>query len=485
MSEVRKSIVFSSLSRYSVMLIGLFSTMVVARLLTPEQLGIYAVASAIIMLVSEFRILGAGAYLVREKDLDVGKVRSALGVTILISWGLGVAVIITAPFVADYYDIDAIETLFRILSISFFIVPFVSIPSALMSRIMRFNLLFRMRLSGALMNLCVTLGLIYTGMGFYSLAWGQISGIALQALIAGVFLRPSGMQYRPSFERIGEIASLGVFNSIASVFRKATVVVPDLVIGKMGSTYDVGMFSRGLGFIQFVSQSLMMGVSPVALPYLSGARREGGDVRFAYQRASVLLGGMVWPVLVVGSVASLPAIRLFFGDQWDASAPLASWLAIWAALRSVHWFSNDVLLATHHEKIMVVKDAVIFAVLFSGVIWSYPGGLENVARVFVLVGALEVILITYVLRQYIGLSGWRFFMAWIPNVMVATGCGVVALWLEHVMDFETISAWKPAVALIIVMPPVWVSLLFLVRHPLFNELMRLAGAAKDKFLKRR
>jgi O-antigen/teichoic acid export membrane protein len=481
MSEVRKSIVFSSLSSYSVMLLGLLTIMIVARLLTPDQLGIYAIASSIILVISEFRILGAGAYLIRETELTSEKIRSALGVTILISWSLGIAVIVGAPFVGRYYNLSAIETVFRILSISFFIVPFVSIPSALYARKMKFNLLFRMRLSGAITNLCVTLALIYAGMGFYSLAWGQTSGIAIQGLIAATFLRPDKMEYRPLFKRIGEIASLGIFNSVASVFRKATVIIPDLIIGKMGTTYDVGMFSRGLGFIQFVSQSVIMGVSPVALPYLSGARREGGDVRFAYQRAAVLLGGMVWPVLIVGSLASLPAIRLFFGDQWDAAAPLASWLAIWAALRSVHWFSNDLLLATHHEKVMVIKDAMIFAVLFAGIVWSYPSGLESVAKVFMFVGILEVIMITCLLRVYINLPIWSFIKAWFPNILVATGCGLVALGVKQVINFETADAWGPAISLILVIPPTWFLLLYVVKHPLFFELTRLLKTVTVRF----
>lgn len=462
------------------MLLGLLSTMVVARLLTPDQLGIYAIASSIIMLISEFRVLGAGAYLVRETEITPEKIRSALGVTILISWSLGIAIVLAAPLVARYYNLPPIEVIFFILSISFFVIPFVSIPSALFSRKMKFNLLFRMRLAGAVMNLGVTLILIYAGVGFYALAWGQSASVIIQALIAGFLLRPDNMQYRPSFRRIGEIASLGVFNSVASVLRKATVVVPDLVIGKLGTTYDVGMFSRGLGFIQFVSQSLMMGVSPVALPYLSGARREGGDVRFAYQRASVLLGGMVWPVLVVGSLASLPAIRLFFGDQWDAAAPLASWLAVWAALRSVHWFSNDLLLATHHEKVMVAKDAFIFAVLFVCVIISYPTGLESVARVFMFIGILEVVVITYLLKVYVRLPIGAFVRAWLPNVFVTIGCAAVTLGVKEFIDFENDPAWKAALTLLLVMPPSWIALLYVIKHPLFSEIFRLFNTMRAR-----
>ncbi|SFR58731.1 Membrane protein involved in the export of O-antigen and teichoic acid [Marinobacter daqiaonensis] len=470
MSQVRRAVIFSSITRYSVMLIGLVSMMAVARLLTPDEIGTFAIASGIVMLISEFRILGAGAYLVREVELTAEKVRAGLGLTILISWGLGFAILIVAPLAADFYELPPVATVFRILSLTFFLAPFISVPSALFSRDLKFNLLFRMQFFGAIVALVVTLSLIYAGLSFYSLAWGQVAGALSKCLIANLLLRPKAMAYLPSMTGVKAIASLGIFNSSAGILRKAVVVLPDMIIGKMGTTFEVGMFSRGMGFTQFVSETLMRGVSPVALPYLSGARREGGDVRFAYQRASVLLGGLVWPVLVVGSLASLPAIRLFFGDQWDAAAPLVAWLAIWAALRSVHWFSNDVLVAMHREKIMLIKDLVIFLLLVMGVIAAYPAGLERIAQVFMLVGFFEVFFITLVLRACIGLKPMAFASAWLPNLAIAAGCGVMTLVVRQLIDFELAPAWQPAVALTLVMPPLWLLLLYLLGHPLFKEL---------------
>ncbi len=469
MSQIRKAVIFSSVTRYSVMLIGLISMMVVARLLSPDEIGTFAIASGIVMLISEFRILGAGAYLVRETELSTEKVRAALGLTILISWGLGLIIMLAAPLIAEFYELPPVATVFRILSLTFFLAPFISVPSALFSRHFKFNLLFLLQFFGALVALVVTLSLIYAGLSFYSLAWGQVAGALTKCLIANILLRPSAMVYIPGFRGVRAIASLGVFNSAAGILRKASVVLPDMVIGKMGTTFEVGMFSRGMGFTQFVSETLVRGVSPVALPYLSRTRRQGGDVSMAYERASVLLGGLVWPVLVVGSLASLPAIRLFFGDQWDAAAPLVAWLALWAALRSVHWFSNDVLVAMHREKIMVIKDLIVFSLLFIGVVSAYDGGLERIAQVFMVVGVFEVLFITWVLHACIGLQLVAFACAWAPNLVVAASCALMTLAVRHFIDFDLAPSWQPAAILALVMPPLWLLLLYLLAHPLFAE----------------
>lgn len=480
LSRMHKAVIFSSLSKYSVMLISLVTTMVVARLLTPGEIGTFAVASAVVMLVSEFRILGAGVYLVREDQLTESKVRSALGLTVLISWGLGVIVFVSAPSISAFYDLPEITAIFRILAISFFLAPYISISSALLARKLQFDLILRMQVAGTLANLVVAVVLIYLGASYYALAWGVSAGAVTRFLVAVIFLRPQHMSYRPQFHGLKPVASVGIYSSLANILRKFTVVAPDLVIGKAGTTAQVGMFSRGLGFIQFVADTMMTSVSPVALPYLSRTRREGGDICHAYQRASVLLGGILWPVLAVASLASLPAIRLFFGNQWDAAAPLAGWLAIWAALRSVHWFSNEALLAVHRERVMVLKEAVVFAVLLVSITLAFYGGLERVAQAFVLVGMLEVAVITLVLRSFLGLNGWGFVWAWGSNALIAGLCALVTLGIRSVIDFQEAPPWQPALALVLVMPPVWLGLLWMFRHPLCDELVGVLRGLRRK-----
>jgi O-antigen/teichoic acid export membrane protein len=479
MPSIRAAVVFSSMTKFSVMLIGLASTMVVARLLTPEELGTYAVASAVIMLISEFRILGAAAYLIRESELTEQKVRSALGLTIVISWGLGVLVCIFASSVAVFYELPPIKPIFWILSISFFIAPFLSIADALLARTLSFNLLFRMQIIGSVVAFIVVITLISNGASYYSLAWGQTSATIVQFLFVVFLLRPTKMRYKPLFSGLKPVFSVGIYSSIANILRRFTVVAPDLVIGKAGTTREVSTFSRGLGFIQFVADTLMAGVTPVVLPHLSNTRREGGNVCAAYQHASVLLGGILWPVLIVASLCSLPAIRLFFGDQWDSAAPLAAWLAIWAALRSIHWFSNDMLLALKKEKVMVGKELVVFTLLLSGIIVAYPQGLERIAQVFVMVGLFEFLLITFLLRLCIGLEIIAFIKAFFSNLLIAGICALVVLMIRRWIDFDSAPAWVPILALALVMPPVWFGALWVFRHPLFNEIIGLFTQVKN------
>lgn len=343
---------------------------------------------------------------------------------------------------------------------------------ALANRDFNFRIVLHINFAGAIVSLVATVVLIELGFGYYSLAWAIVVRVAVGLLI--VLVSPTVPVYwRPDFRNIRDIAAFGVFTSTANMVKRAIKTVPDMVIGKMGTTTQVGLFSRGLGFVDFLASTLFMGVSPVVLPFLSETRREGGDVLRAYTRASLLLGAMVWPVLMVAAIASLPTIRLFFGPQWDEAAPVASFMAIWMILRSTHNLSNNLLVATGHEKITLVKETILLLLAIPLVIFTFPLGLNAVAMGFVGLGVVEVLLISWILKWALGLPVIYFHRQLIPNVVVSVLCGLATWGLSFLVPFDADSPWLPVGTIALCLPVVWLGSIFVVRHPLADELLVL------------
>jgi O-antigen/teichoic acid export membrane protein len=453
--------------------------MIVSRLLTPEEIGTFAVASAIVMVMSEFRLLGAGGYLVREEEVTEEKVRSALGLTVIVSWGLGLVILASAWPVSIFYKLPPLAYIFGILSVSFFLAPYISIPSSLLSRNMDFHIQFKIRFIASLVGFFTTIGLILAGASYYALALGQ-TAMATVSFAMFCSIKPKGMVWLPRLRGIGEVASFGVFTSLANFFRKLVVTMPDMVIGKMGTTAQVGMFSRSLGFITFVSKTIVTGVKPVALPYLSSVRRSGGDITDAYTRASVMLGGITWPLLAVASVVSLPAIRLFFGDQWDAAAAPASMLAYWVMLRTLHIFSGDLFTALHREKILALKEGLLFFLYFGAIVLAFPNGLLAIANMFVIVSAVDLLVTTAMLVRYAGLKPSFFFRAWLKNGFLTILCWGAAWQVYTTVTVESGSVMTAFIMVALALPVVWILGIFILAHPLRAELTGIVKVLREK-----
>lgn len=477
MDKVRLSLIFSSAAKYGLQLLSLISSIVVARLLTPEEIGTFAIASSLVMVISEFRLLGAGVYLVREAELTDEKIKRALGLSSLICWGLGISIIASAPYLGEFYGDESITYIFIILSFSFFVGPYISVIAALLSREFNYQRIFMVRICTALVAFATTICFILAGASYFSMAISQLAAAIVQFSLY-MWFRPKKMPLMPSLRNIGEIAKFGVFNSLASVLNRTQLTMPDVIIGKIGTVRDVGIFSRGLGFIDYLSSSITMGVSPVALPYLSEINKEKRSLSDAYMKAALYITGLTWPVLAVAHTMALPAIRFFFGDQWDEAAPLAATLAIWAAIRSTNSFFPQAMLATGKEKLLFYKELVVFGILAMSIYTAYPMGLDAVALCFFLVGLVEMLIVKIILFASLRINTFVFLKMLWKSAAVAVICFTVSYYLRGYLDNNDFQYSVMILVCALLLAPTWFASLFLVKHPLSIE---IATIIKSRF----
>lgn len=473
MPSIKLALLYSVLSRFSLKLIGLVSTIAVARLLTPAEIGTFAIASSLVMIVSEFKQLGAGVYVIREETLTEEKIRNALGLTVTMCWSLGCLLLLASPWVATFYGIDALMTIFMVLAVTFFLAPYISLMTALHERAYHFNILFKAKNIPAVLGLIATIGLILAGYSFYSLAWGQFVTILVELAVI-LYYKPDNMQWIPSFNNMGKVAQFGVFNSFASLLRKSLLTVPDLIIGKLGTTTQVGIFSRGLGFVDFVHQTITSGVSPVVLPYLSSQKRQSEEMRQAYLTSTTLMLALIWPVMAVAAIASEPAILLLFGDQWLAAAPLASMLFIWGIFRSAHIFSPNILVVLHLERAMFFKDLLVFIVFCSSFYLLFGYGMQVATYSFIIAGILEFCLLTLLLSKGIDLGLTAYIKSQSSNISITLVCAAAALAVDQLVDFTDHTPALDIAVIAVVLPLAWLSSVYLLKHPLADELTAIA-----------
>ena len=470
MANIKKSIFNSSITSLFNQVINLISAIVIARMLTPEEVGKYAVLTALVMVFAEFKLLGAGIYLVKEKILDEDSVSKAFGLTILMSSILGIIIIMLAYPISYIYGLDNVIYMMLLFSITFFLSPFVSIPSALLTREMDFAALRNVSISKNLIVLSSSVFFLYLGFSYYSLAFGYVLGFFTQLAILSFFYRSEIFPVRPSIKNLGAIASIGIFTSLAGFFRKFTTVVPDLIIGKQGSFNDVGIFSRGYGFSIFLSQSIRTAIGPISLPYLSRRNREGMSLRKDYIHGSYLYNGFVMPVLTVGAIASLPSIRLLFGSQWDLAAPIASSLMVWAGIRALNFQFSSLLVILDKAKIIPIQE-LIHLLLVSVLIYIfYDISLAAAANAMIVAAIFELIFISVILSKLIDLNFFIFIYPQIKNFAISVICSLPAMLVYFFIGFDEGNSFFVISLIALITPLFWFFSIKFLNHPLKEHL---------------
>jgi O-antigen/teichoic acid export membrane protein len=388
-------------------------------------------------LAVEFRFLGTGKYIVREKELTRDKLKSVLGVNFLVSFGLGFFFIVTASEFSEYFSSDPVEYLLYLHAITFFVVPFLVIPNALLTRNWDFQKLFWVSAAGTLVELILVISLVLLEFSYYSLAIGLIANSVIQ-LIA-LHLLNAEIYYVPRFKQISDIMKSGTTITLASVVNRFTMISSDLIIGKIGNARDVAFFSKGIGALDNLSQTILMSAHPIALPFLSQIHHENNDIKAAYLKASELVNGVILPFFVVMALANYPLTILLFGEQWTAVPPLVSYLALWMFFKSLHALSIELFFTLSQEKLFVIKESAVLFLMSIAILVGYHEGLVYVAKLYIVIGIVDFLLTSYFIHKLINLRLSEFFSSQLAVLVVSMACFAGTYFLSFLIDFE--SSW--------------------------------------------
>ena len=322
MTSVRRGLALALAERYALIVIALASNMLLARLLTPKEIGIYSVSLAIIGVAQVLRDFGIGSYLIQAKDLEESHIRTAYGLSLIMGVSLFVVVFLVAPWASRFYAEPRLLYTLRINSLNFLVLPFCTISLSLLRREMRFDRVAIVTLVATAAGAGVTLALAYLGFGANSLAVGGVATNILTGLGAWLaraerrLVWPSLTQWRPLLNFGGQSALAGVVTSVA-------MDINDLALGRILGFAPVAIMSRAQGLMNLFHRDVMGAIRSVAFPAFAMTHREGQGLESSYVRAVGAVTVFAWPFYGFVSLYALEATRLLFGNQWDEVARLA------------------------------------------------------------------------------------------------------------------------------------------------------------------
>lgn len=477
--EVRQAALFSFASQFALSFISLMAIVTYSRLLTPEELGVFAIASSIAHVAAEFRSLGTGNYLVRSKTVSNFEKSSVLGLSIIMSYSLGLGIFFSADFLSEFFELPQLSWMLTVLSCTFFIAPFSIVPHSMLVRKMAFKVLFFVNVVSAAIAFLLTVICIQQGLSYMSLVVGSVSNLALQISIMFVLQRKEFI-FSPSLSHFKEVFSFGVYNAMSMLCNRFSFISADFVIGKLGNVRDVAIFSRGLGFLDFVSNIAIVGLKPVALPYLSREYHKQSNLSAPYTKSMGLVCSIILPALFVSGVCAKPIILFMFGEQWEQVAEFVPFIAAWFAFRAIHVFSMELFLATGHEKIQFYRSFSVLVLTVGTMIVAYPYGLKAMSASLVIVGVIEFIAVSYLVRRLYGIRFVEIIKCLIPITLLSCIVGGAAYAVNLLtINFE-LNLLSQFILLGLICGLVWLVSMKLLSIPLYQEFENLIKSKLKK-----
>jgi lipopolysaccharide exporter len=359
MSIVRRALFLSVIERYALIVLGLVSYVLVARLLTPYEIGIYSVTAALVGVVHVIRDFGVSSYLIQEQELTAERRDTALGLSLLTGGTLFVLVFAVAPWVAALYEDPRMASILRVVSLNLLLLPFCGIALSLLRREMRFGQLLWVNILAGVVGFLVTIGLAAAGLGPESLAWGIVACNAVTACGAWWAVPESERPKRPRLVEWAHLLRFGRPNTLAGVVVVASMDINDLVVGKVLGFAPVAILSRAMGLMQLFHRDLMGAVRNVAYPAFAAAFRRGEALEANYVRSYGLVVGLAWPFYGFLALFPLEILRLLAGPQWDAAVPYVIVFAAAGAVIATATLTQTVVMAIGRVDLASRADLIV------------------------------------------------------------------------------------------------------------------------------
>ncbi len=471
---IRRSLGFSALTQLINFLLSFGSVIIVSRLLTPEEIGIFSVSVSLLGFAHILRDFGVGNYLIQVKEVTRANMRAAFSVMLYSSWLIAALLFLARSPIADFYNREGVAEVIGLIAFNFLIIPFGAPILSVLRREMQFGRITIVSTANTFVQVSVTVICAMNGLSYLSMAWGSIAGMATNVVLL-LIMRPRESMLLPTTRGLREVLQFGFKSSAASIATEVGSAAPDLIFGRTLSFSAVAYFSRAAGLVHMAMGQLMKIVQDVFLPAFARDIRNGENPAALYSHATLHMTGITAPMMAFFAVMAEPLILLLFGDQWTPSTQLATLLCIYVLLFTPFSLAGNALIAAGHVSRVMNIQLAVQCVKVSTLLSSLWLPLEQVVMLLVLSTFLSAVLHARALKQKFGLGSRRLFRALRPSFILVplTVAAPLALRLtEHFQAIE-LSSFVQLAAGGCLFAAAWLIAIYRLRHPLSAELDRL------------
>ena len=389
-----------------------------ARILVPEDYGLFAVGTVVLMVLQSMNELGTSVAVVRWQGDVTRPARSATTLAYASSAVLWGATFLLAPAVASAMNAPGATALLRVLSFSVLIDAVSSIPNALVTREFLQGRRAVVDGAGLVVASAVSIVLALQGWGAMSMAWGAIAGNLVTTL--GICLLAPAWP-RPGWNRedARQLLRVGLPLAGTSLVFLAILNVDYIVVGRELNAELLGFYLMAFNLSSWPPNVLSVAVRRVALPAFARLANDPPGLDRAFGRATYLLGLVSLLFATLLSLLGPEAVHVVYGERWVPATAALRWLAVLGAARVLIDLAYDALAAVGRTTRLLVLQLIWIGLLIPGLaIGAKHAGIRGAGIAHVIIALGYVVPAYVVTLRWIGVrpatlaaSIWRVLLA--------------------------------------------------------------------------
>lgn len=425
--------------RCGAQLVTFIVSIVLARILAPEDYGQIALITVFTTIMQVFVDSGLGTALIQKKDADDLDFSSVFYFNFVVCLVLYGVMFVAAPVIASFYNDSSLTPIIRVISLTIVISGVKGIQQSYVSRNMLFKRFFYATLGGTVFSAFLGIGLAYAGFGVWAIVAQQLSNTAIDTLILWLTVkwRPKKMF---SWERLKGLLSFGWKMLASALLDTVYNNLRSLVIGKLYSSADLAYYNQGDKFPSVIANNINTSIDSVLLPTMASVQDDASRVKAMTRRAIKTSTYIMAPLMMGLAFCAEAIVRLVLTDKWLLCVPFLQIFCITYMFQPIHTSNlnaikamgrSDLFLKLEIAKKIVGVTVLIFTIWFGVMAMAYSLLLTNV---------IGMIINSWPNRKLLKYAYLEQIKDILPGILLAVfmGCCVNLVGLLHLSNAVTL-----------------------------------------------
>lgn len=424
--QLFSGVFYTALAKYSGVIISLVVAGILARLLSPDDFGVVAIATVIIAFFNIFTDMGVSPAIVQHKSLGKEELSDIFSFTVWTGIGISVLFFAASWLIADYYESEILRTLCQLLSVNLFFASATIVPGAMFYRNKEFKFIairsFIIQIAGGAGAVTAAL----CGAGLYALI---INPIVSSILIFAISYQryPQRLRFTLGLGAIRKIFSYSAYQFLFNVINYFSRNLDKLLIGKYMSMSDLGYYEKSYRLMMLPLQNITQVITPVMHPIFSDFQDDREKLMTSYERIVRFLSFIGLPLSVLLFFTAEEVTLIIFGDQWLPSVPVFRILSLSVGIQIILSSSGSIFQAAGDTRSLFVCGLFSSALNVAGMLTGifYFGTLTAVASCIVVTFTINFVQCYWQMyRVTFRRSAWPLVRQFISPLVVS---GLIAL----------------------------------------------------------
>lgn len=436
--KIGKATKWSSLTEIFAKLVSPVTSMILARLLTPEMFGVVATVNVIISFTDMFTDAGFQKYLIQHEFRDRKDREESTAVAFwtnliisLVLWG---GIVLFRDKLAELVGNPGRGVVIAIACCVLPLTSFSSIQMALYKRDFDFKTLFYARLAGIFIPLVVTVPAALIFRNFWALIAGSIA-----KEIANAVILTWRSQWKPklwySFEKLKEMFSFSMWTLFEHISIWMTNYIGTFIVGRYLSEYYVGLYKTSMNTVTQFTTLITAAVAPVLFSTLSRVQNDRERFKgyfFLFQKAvSILIVPMSVGIFLYRDFVT----QVLLGDKWAEATMFIGLWGITSCLGIIlNNFCSETYRALGKPKLSLMVQIIHLVFLIPALLWAARVGFETLYWTRSMIRLQLYVVQLIVIYAVIKITPWQMLKNIYPTIISAVVMGAAAVGLRQIAN---------------------------------------------------